>query len=124
MLHRTPIESTFLPLQFKRPRSQSWWAPVWRGLVVDETGKHYGAMRSAIWLYLYLVIHADRSEGTLFRKISTIAQDMGCKPATIRRWLAKLSAHNYISRNSTGRALRITVERWKRLRPRQNSRFE
>jgi Helix-turn-helix domain len=86
-------------------------------LVVEQTGKHYRAMRSAVWLYLYLVVHADRQSGELFRRIATIAQDMGLKAPTIGRWMAALRKHSYIRSEKTGRALKITVLRWKRLRP-------
>jgi len=99
---------------------RSWWAPVWRGLVVEASGKHYRAMHTAIWLYLYLLVHADRKTGKLFRRINTIAQDMGVGQATVRRWLAALAKHGYVTRSRTGRALDITIERWKRLQPRRN----
>jgi hypothetical protein len=106
-----------LPLRFKtRTTAQTWWAPVWRGLVVDETAKHYRAMRSAVWLYLYLVIHADRASSILYRRIGTIANDMALNPSTVRRWMSLLRKQNYIQTRQTGRALAISIERWKRLR--------
>jgi helix-turn-helix protein len=112
--------SNFLPLKFKHSAAPhgSWWAPIWRGLVVEGTAKHYRAMRSSIWLYLYLIVHADRRSGTLFRRIDTIAHDMGVNSATVRRWMSRLARRGYISRKRTGRSLRITVERWKPLGPR------
>src|SRR5205809_822147 len=105
MSYKAPSDSKFLPLQFKPRllRRQSWWAPIWRGLIVEPTGKHYRAMRSSVWLYLYFVIHADRATGTLFRKINTISHEMGVKPTTIRRWLAVLVKQGYITRSTTGR---------------------
>ena len=117
MPHKNSIASIILPLRFKRPIARSWWAPVWRGLIVDESAKHYRCIRSAIWLYLYLVVHADRKTGALFRKIGTIAQDMGVEPTTIRRWLAMLARNDYITRSTTGRSVQITIQRWKRLTP-------
>jgi len=122
MPYKSPADSKFLPLQFKkyRPQAHSWWAPIWRGLVVEGTAKHYRAMRSAIWLYFYLIVHADRRTGTLYRRIGTIAHDMGVNPATISRWMAKLASRGYIVRERTGRALQITIERWKRLQPRRD----
>ncbi len=110
--------SGLLPLKFKNhSRAESWWAPIWRGLIVEPNGKHYRALRTSIWLYLYLIIHADRKTGTLFRRIGTMANDMGVEPATIRRWLSILAKRGYISRKSTGRSLQIAIERWKRLQP-------
>jgi len=121
MVYKPSPDSKFLPIQFNKfrclHRSTSWWAPVWRGLVVEQSGKHYRAMHTAVWLYLYLLIHADRKTGKLYRLIGTIANDMGVKPPTVRRWLATLARHGYITRNRTGRALDITIERWKALPP-------
>jgi hypothetical protein len=120
MTYKAPADSKFLPIQFSKrlSRNQSWWAPVWRGLVVEPSGKHYRAMHSAVWLFLYLIIHADRRTGTLFRRINTIAQEMGVKPTTIRRWLTLLDRKGYIARSRTGRSVQIAIERWKRLIPR------
>jgi hypothetical protein len=82
MTHQAPANSGLLPLQFNKrvPRIQSWWAPVWRGLIVEPSGKHYRAMHTAVWLYLYFIVHADRGTGTLFRRINTIAHEMGVEP--------------------------------------------
>jgi hypothetical protein len=126
MPHKAPADSLFAPLQFKKfkPATQSWWAPIWRGLVVEGSAKHYRAMRSAIWLYFYLIVHADRRTGTLYRRIPTIARDMGVNPATISRWMATLASRGYIVRRSTGRALQITIARWKGLAPRTHQRNE
>lgn len=120
MLKNPPADSNLLPLRFKKNSlpSTSWWAPIWRGLVVEGTAKHYRAMRSSIWLYFYLIVHANRATGTLFRRIDTIAHDMGVNPATIRRWMFQLASRGYISRTRTGRAVRITIERWKSIQPR------
>jgi hypothetical protein len=103
---------------FRLASKNSWWAPVWRGLVVNKGGKHYRAMRSAVWLYLYLIVHADRKTGRLFRRTSTIASDMGVRPETIRYWMAMLRQHGYITSKTTGRALDMSVERWKRIESR------
>jgi hypothetical protein len=97
----------------RRPRATAWWGPVWRGLFVDPAGKHYRAMGRALWLYGYLIVHADRKAGTLYRAIATIASDMYVSARTIQAWLAILRRHNYIRTTTTGRALKITIERWK-----------
>ena len=125
MSNKPGTSSNFLPLRFKKSTlgKDSWWAPIWRGLVVEGTAKHYRAMRSSIWLYFYLIVHADRRSGVLFRRIDTIAQDMGVNPATVRRWMSKLASRGYISRRRTGRSLSITIERWKRLEPRRNANY-
>ena len=122
MTQEAPTNSGLLPLQFnkRQPRVQSWWAPVWRGLVVEPTGKHYRAMHTAVWLYLYLIVHADRGTGTLFRRVSTIALEMGVSPTTVRRWLSILVQHGYVARSTTGRSLQLEIKRWKRLQPRRD----
>lgn len=97
----------------QKPHAVAWWGPVWRGLFVDPTGKHYRAMGRALWLYGYLIVHADRRTGTLFRKVTTIASDMKVSARTIQAWLTLLRQHGYITTKSTGRALEIKIEKWK-----------
>jgi|ERR1041384_977716 hypothetical protein len=99
--------------KLNRYQAKAWWGPIWRGLVVEETAKHYKAMGRAVWLYVYLIVHADRRKGTLFRLLPTISKDMGLKVRTIRQWLSVLRKRGYIKTKSTGRALEITIERWR-----------
>jgi len=89
------------------------WAPIWAGLVVDQESKHYRRMRNALWLFLYLVINANRKSGFLLRKVKTISSDMGIKRDTVLRWLSVLRKEGYISTRSTGRCLLIQVKKWK-----------
>lgn len=98
-----------------QPQGKTWWGPVWRGLVVDSTAKHYRQMRNACWLFLYLIIHADRRTGQLYRKYSTIAADMGLSVRTVRRWLARLQQQGYISTIPTERAQTISIQKWRAL---------
>ena len=93
-----------------------WWGPIWRGLIVEPTGKHYRAMHTSVWLYLYFVIHADRATGTLYRKVPRIAEDMGIPTRTIRRWLGRLKRGGYLAVRPTGRSLQISIQKWKPLR--------
>jgi len=97
------------------PTRKSWWGPVWRGLIVENTSKHYRAMGRSLWLYLYLIVHADRKSGTLRRLVATIARDMGLSEAVSRRWLRTLRRHNYVITKTTGRALEITIVKWRPL---------
>lgn len=111
-----PQRITF-PLRFpksdQRIRRSTWWGPVWRGLFVDPEGKHYRAMGRAIWLYGYLIVHADRSNGTLYRRVATVANDMQVSMRTIQAWLALLRRKGYIKTKTTGRALKISIEKWR-----------
>jgi len=91
----------------------NWWTPLWRGLVVEPAAKHYKAMGSAVWLYLYLLVYANRSTGSLFRRNATIAKDMGLSSRTVSRWLNTLKAGAYIEVRQTGRSLQISITKWK-----------
>jgi hypothetical protein len=95
------------------PRQKRWWRAVWRGLVVDAEAKHYRAMGSALWLFIYLVIHANPKSGTVNRKYQTIAGEMGISPRTIRSWLTRLMQQSYVSVTQTGRSQIIHISRWK-----------
>src|SRR5947209_15189420 len=99
----------------KHYKAKTWWGAVWRGLIVDSQAKHYLRMRSAIWLFLYLIVHADRKTGELRRKYITISTDMGISERTIRRWLERLHYHNYIMITHTGRSQVIHIRKWKPL---------
>jgi hypothetical protein len=70
-------------------------------------------MGRALWLYGYLIIHADRKTGTLYRRIDTVSCDMNVSGRTIQAWLALLRRHGYIRTKTTGRALAIRIEKWK-----------
>jgi hypothetical protein len=92
---------------------KNWWIHLWSGLVIDETAKHQKAMRSAIWLYLYLLLVANRRNGMLFRKISTMEKETGFNRRTIARWLKTLRDDGYIETHSTGRFLQIVIKKWR-----------
>jgi hypothetical protein len=96
-------------------KSDTWWAPLWRGLVVPQGYKHYKAMGSAIWLFSYLLLHADRKTGRLIRKLDTIAREMEMNKRTIRYWISRLRKHGYITTKHTGRSLEIFIQKWKPL---------
>jgi hypothetical protein len=102
-------------MNYPTNNSKDWWAPLWRGLVVDPDAKHYRRMKSAVWLFVYLVLHADRQSGSLKRKLRTISLDTGIKARTIRGWLRCLKSSGYIETRSTGRCLVIMVVKWKGL---------
>ena len=94
---------------------KQWWIPVWTGLVSDGNAKHYRKMKTAIWLFLYLLAFTDSRSGFLKRKISAISTDMGIPRDTIIRWLNILRKGGYITTEKTGRCLHIQVTRWKNL---------
>lgn len=98
-----------------RETRKDWWAPVWRGLVLDKEGKHYQKMRSALWLFLYLLLNANRKSGLLYKKIKTISSDTGWNRSMILRWLKILRRSGYIDTRNTGRCLLIQIRKWKGL---------
>ncbi len=94
---------------------RDWWAPVWRGLVADPEGKHYRRMKNSLWLFLYLLLHADRRSGHLLRKVKTICLDTGLPRDTVLRWMSILKNWGYICTENTGRCLSIVIKKWKTL---------
>lgn len=103
--------------------SQGWWIHLWSGLVRDPTAKHYKTMGSAIWLYLYLLISANRNDGLVLRRLETIAEQTGYNERTVARWLQELRLAGYITSTSNGRSLRILITKWRpsrSLRPPEN----
>ncbi|MGI8467025.1 MAG: helix-turn-helix domain-containing protein [Pyrinomonadaceae bacterium] len=91
----------------------NWWTPVWNGLL---SAKHYKTMRSSLWLYLYFLVHANRYSGILFRKTSTIAEDMQLNQRTVSRLLKILKQNGYIEIRQTGHALEIAITKWKSIK--------
>lgn len=92
---------------------KQWWAPVWKGLIMDQKATHYQRMKNALWLYLYLLLNADRRTGVLKRKTKTISIDTGIKERTIRKWLSILKNNGYIETRLNGRCLYIQIKKWK-----------
>ena len=99
----------------KETLQKDWWAPVWKGLVADESGKHLHRMRQSVWLFLYLVAYADRRSGALNHRIATIAKKTGASERSVRRWMNNLKKNGYISIAHTGRGHSIRILRWKTL---------
>jgi len=94
------------------PKSK-WWTPLWSGLLVEPTAKHYKAMGSAIWLFLYFLTYANRSTGKLFRRRSTIAGDLGLSLRTVNRWLSVLKQKGYVEIQRSERSIVISITKWK-----------
>lgn len=92
---------------------KQWWAPVRNGLIMDHDARHYRRVRNAVWLYLYLLLNADRKTGSLSRKLRTISGDMGISKNMIMRWFNILREEGYIATKSTGRCLVIKITKWR-----------
>ena len=66
-----------------------------------------------MWLFGYLILHADRRTGTLYRNVSTVSRDMRVSQRTVQAWLALLRQHGYVRTNTTERFLRIEIGKWR-----------
>lgn len=108
----------------RRHLGKQWWAPVWKGLTMDDEAKHYRRMKNAVWLFLYLLVNANRRTGVLMRKVDTICRDMGVARDTALRWLNRLRKSGYIVTLNTGRSLTIQVTKWKPLAGVRNTRSQ
>jgi len=92
---------------------KTWWAPIWRGLIVDPNGKHVRALKAALALFLYIILHADRATGVVTRKEAVIARDMGLSLWTVRAWRRRLEKLGYLDARRTGRGTVMTIRRWR-----------
>lgn len=82
---------------------------------MDAEARHYRKMKNAIWLYLYLLLNANRKTGVLMRNIETVSRDMGVPRDTTVRWLNVLRTNGYTETVNNGHSLTIQVTRWKPL---------
>lgn len=101
-------------------QKKNWWTPVWSGLLMEESGKHQKTIRQAIWLYLFLLTAANRRTGILYRKLSTITDETGFHRRSVERWLRTLRDNGYVETHSTGRALQISITKWKPILPKKS----
>ena len=90
---------------------KAWWAPFRSGLFNDP--KHRKKMGSAIWLYGYLQIYADRETGRLERNLQTIASDLETEWKTVQRWMAILKKNNYVELRRMQYGFSIQVTKWR-----------
>lgn len=95
---------------------KTWWAPVWRGLVVDPEAKHYRRLKGALWLLLFLILHADRASGTFYWRAATVARLTKIPERTLQRWLGTLKRRGYVTVDEAGSIARTRILKWKTLR--------
>lgn len=97
------------PKQYEK----DWWIAVWKGLIIDEESRHLTQMGMALWLFLYCLLFSERGKGVLKRRYQTIARDMGQPIGKIRRWMAILRKHGYVTTTFTGYAQVIHINKFK-----------
>lgn len=84
-----------------------WWGKVWNDFILDNHNRK--VVGQAVWLYLYLTLHADRASGRLRRKYDTIAADMFVSPKTVQRWMDKLRKSGHVKTTRLVTALDIEI---------------
>ena len=99
--------------------AQNNWSPVYIGLTEP---KHIRRIGEAIWVYLYLVSRADRKAGTVFRKGTTIAKDLGFSLRSVRRHIETLRKGGYITTERKQYSLVLQITKWKPLANYKNNR--
>jgi hypothetical protein len=121
-LTRSDSDNSFVRRPVPDTSGNHWWSPLRRGLVFEPNARHYRQMRQAVWLYLYCLVNANAREGTLFRRLSTIAKDTGIPVRTIRRWLGTLKRNKYITAEYNGHFWQIAITKWRPISkfPKQN----
>ena len=102
-----PSEETHSPKDSRKKRCEILEQSVFSDSV---RLKHYRKMRSAIWLFLYLLDNAEQKTGELKRNFDAISTDMGIARSTIQRWLKMLRSSGYVETGNTGRLLTIRIK--------------
>lgn len=94
-------------------KNEKLFGPLFREIVADPQARHYRRMRNAIWLYLYLLIHANPKTGKITTCVSDIAESMGQSEATIGSWLGHLRKWHYVSLEKRKQSLNLKINQWK-----------
>jgi hypothetical protein len=97
----------------QRTVKSSWWIPVWKGLVVDQGGKHRKRMGLSIWLYLYLLFSVNRKNGVIAKKQKDMAKDLGLTVRAVQKHLARLKKNDYITACKQNKPPKIKLTKWK-----------
>jgi DNA-binding transcriptional ArsR family regulator len=91
----------------------SWWFPVWKGLIIDSNAKHRINMATSIWLYLYLLLSVNRKNGITSKKQKDMAKDLGYSVRTIQKHLFRLKSNGYITIEEQVKMPKIQITKWK-----------
>ncbi len=74
---------------------------------------HRARMGECIWLFLYILDHADWETGTVFDwKDAQVAEEMGMPVDTLRRQRMKLQKRGYISCSQSLHSQHILILDW------------
>lgn len=97
----------------QKTSKNSWWFPLWKGLVVDENAKHRIRIGTSIWLYLYLLLLVNRKTGSLSKRQKDMANDLGFSVRTIQNHLFQLKKNGYITIEKQVKMPKIKIAKWK-----------
>ncbi|MCA9730926.1 MAG: hypothetical protein H6696_14265 [Deferribacteres bacterium] len=78
----------------------------------EKLDAHFQQMRMALWLYLYLNVHANKNTGKLVVAADVIAEKFNVAEQVIRNWIAVLKRHQYISVKKQGKELILKISGW------------
>ena len=92
---------------------KTWWRPLWAGLGIDPDGKHSKQMKTAVWLFLYLIMVADPRTGVVSRSYYEMSRETGRKKKTVKKWMAVLRKKGYVITGRRGEELFIRIRKWK-----------
>ena len=86
---------------------------MWSGLGIDPDGKHSKQMKTAVWLFLYLIMVADPRTGVVSRSYYEMSRETGRKKKTVKKWMAVLKKKGYVITGRRGEELFIRIRKWK-----------
>jgi hypothetical protein len=82
-------------------------------LTVDSEAKHYHRLKSAVWLYLFILSSVNPRSGRLMITVPDIAAQTGIKEETVSSWLGHLRKWNYVSAKRQEESLLLKISGWK-----------
>lgn len=80
-----------------------------RGLLEHPQALHIRRMRSAVWLYLGLLVRLPAGQNALELDPTEIASAMALPNGTVRSWLGHLRKHRYLDLQRSGETIRVKV---------------
>ncbi|PIR01369.1 MAG: hypothetical protein COV66_01795 [Nitrospinae bacterium CG11_big_fil_rev_8_21_14_0_20_45_15] len=92
-------------------KSNTWWTKIRKGLFFDQSGKHHKRMGSAVWLYGYLHVCADKN-GVVTHKHKTISRNMGIPLRSIREMMKTLRLEGYVEVKRRPHHSEISILKW------------
>ena len=89
------------------------------------SASHCQAIGQALWLFLYILDHADWEQGVFFGySDADAAEDLGQSRRTIRRWRLRLDDYDYISCRKGQHSQTLYVHNWSDPRQKWDAGFQ